>query len=188
MNRKWMIRIGVGVVALLAVAWLASPLFAVRVLVNAARQGDAATLERMVDFPAFRDSLKDELNTRLRSEMRRDLAKKDSALSGLGMMLAPVLVSGAVDAFVTPEAVAAMVQTAEAPDPTDLQPPEPKPTDGADDDIRRSYSYRGLNTFVVRLTDPDHADEPLDLLMERRGLFSWKLAGVDLPEAPDDAA
>jgi hypothetical protein len=119
--------------------------------------------------------------------MRRDLGRKDSALSGLGMMLAPVLVSGAVDAFVTPQAVAAMVQTAEAPDPTDRQPPEPRAADG-EDDIRQSYSYRGLNTFVVTLTDPDHADEPLDLLMERRGLFGWKLAGVDLPEAPEEGA
>ncbi|WP_262423304.1 hypothetical protein [Brevundimonas denitrificans] len=31
-------------------------------------------------------------------------------------MLAPSLISGVVDAFVTPGAIAAMVQTAEAPD------------------------------------------------------------------------
>lgn len=184
MTRKLITGAVVAVAGVFAVAYIASPLVAVRALIDAGKRGDEARLERMVDFPAFRDSLKDELNAALRAELRADIARHDNALSGLGMMLAPALVSGAVDAFVTPSAIASMVRTAEAPEPGGVDEPARPAADGNDDDgdVRQSYSYRGLNTFAVTLTDPDRPDHELDLLLERRGLFSWKLAGIDLPE------
>lgn len=180
MNSRLITGVAIAAVALFAVAWAASPLLAVRGLIDAGQRGDEAALEQRVDFPAFRDSVKEELNAQMRAEMRNELSGQDSALSGLGMMLAPALVAGAVDTFVTPSAIAAMVQNAEAPaarrEPQPAKPAEP------DSDIRQSYSYRGLNTFAVTLTDPDRPAQSLDLLLERRGLFGWKLAGLDLPE------
>ena len=181
MNRKVLTGLVVVVVLFLA-AYFASPLLAVRGLISAAKAGDEAKLERLVDFPAFRDSLKDELNARLRAEMREDLRARDSALAGLGMMLAPSLIGSAVDALVTPSAVATMVRTAEAPDPTDRTTHDKGA--GDDGDLRQSYGYRGLNTFAVTLTDPDAPNRRLVLLMERRNVFGWKLAGIDLTAPP----
>ncbi len=175
-----------GVVVLAVVAFLAAyfgtPFLAVNALVTAAKAGDEAALERQVDFPAFRESLKEELTARLMAEARADPDLRDSALGGLGMMLGPMLVGGAVDAMVNAPTVAAMVREADTPDPTDVDAarvPEPEP---ADRDIRQSYAYRDLNTFVLGLTDPDRPDEPLKLLLTRHGLFGWKLSGIDLPE------
>jgi len=193
MNRKAFRRLALAAVALFLVAYFASPLLTVRALIAAAEQGDEATLERLVDFPAFRQSLKDEMNARLIAEMRSDLGGRDSALRGLGMMLAPTLLSGAVDALVTPQAIAAMVRTAETPDAKDVarnridSTPEPTAarTEGKRD-LRRRYSYRGFNSFAVTLTRRDRPEDRLDLLLERRGVFSWKLAGVDLPDTPAD--
>jgi hypothetical protein len=103
----------------------------------------------------------------------------DSGLGGLGLMLAPMLLSGAVDTLVTPEMVAEMVVTAEAPDPT--RPAEREPGDARDaDDIHQSWGYRDLNHFAVTLTDRDRPDQQLALILERRGLFAWKLAEVDI--------
>jgi len=191
MNRKAVGRLAIAVVALFLVAYFASPLLTVRGLIDAAERGDEAKLDRLVDFPAFRQSLKDEMNARLIAEMRSDIGGRDSALRGLGMMLAPTLLSGAVDALVTPQAVAAMVRTAEAPDAKDVArnriDPTPEPaaeTDRKESQVRRRYSYRGLNSFAVSLTRRDRPEERLDLLLERRGVFSWKLAGVDLPDTP----
>ncbi|MDP3403173.1 MAG: DUF2939 domain-containing protein [Brevundimonas sp.] len=177
-----------GLVAVFA-AFLAMPMLTVRALVAAAKAGDEAALERLVDFPAFRESAKTELTARLMSEMREDSRSHDSALGGLGMMLAPMLVGGAVDALVNAPTVAAMVRTADLPDPADSGAPPPPVEAEGDGDIRQSYGYRDLNTFVLRLTDPDRPDEPLKLLLKRQGLFGWKLAGIDLPEArPETAA
>jgi hypothetical protein len=103
----------------------------------------------------------------------------ESGLGGLGMMLAPMLLSGAVETLVTPEVVANMVVTAEAPDPS--RPSDPDPADKQDtDDIHQSWGYRSLNQFAVTLTDRDRPDDRLALIMVRYGLFDWKLAAVDL--------
>jgi len=168
--------------AVVVVAYLAMPILTVRALVRAAGAGDEAALERLVDFPAFRESLKEQLTGRLMAEMREDERAGDSTLAGLGMLFGPMLVDGAVDALVNPQAIAAMVETAEAPDPTDaLRPSKPGPEDG---DIRQSYAYRDFNTFVLGLTDPERPDETLRLLLKRDGPFGWKLAGVELPPVP----
>lgn len=176
MSRAIKATIVAGVLAVVGL-WAASPIFAAQGLIRAAKAGDAAALERHVDFPAFRESMKDEMNARLVAEMRRDPRAADPALAGLGMLLAPSLVSGMVDMFVTPQAISAMVTSAEAPGP-DGSTPEPADRDG--DRVRQSWGYRDLNTFAVTLSRDDRPNEQVALLMERRGLFSWKLAGVDL--------
>ncbi|WP_312065492.1 DUF2939 domain-containing protein [Brevundimonas sp.] len=187
MNQKLILRLAAAAVAAFVLAYAASPLLAARSLVQAAKSGDAQALERQVDFPAFRASLKDELSERMVSEMRKDSRLKDSGLSGLGMLLAPALVSGAVDAFVTPQAISAMVQEGQAPKP-DLAKVEPevgpKPESQPESKkVRQSWSYRDLDTFAVTLTRDDQPDEQVSLLMKRRNLFGWKLAGIDLSKA-----
>jgi hypothetical protein len=167
-----------------AAAYLAMPILTVRALVRAAETGDEAALERLVDFPAFRESLKEQLTGRLMAEMREDERTDDSALAGLGMLFGPMLVDGAVDMLVTPEAISAMVETAEAPEPADaVAPAEPE---REENEIRQSYAYRDLNTFVLGLTDPERPDETLKLLLKRDGPFGWKLAGVELPNPPPE--
>ena len=179
MNRKLITGVAVTAIVVAAAAWAAAPVLAGQALIRAAKAGDARRLEELVDFPALRDSLKDELNDEVAARIRRDPRVADSGLGGIGMMLAPMILSGAVDTVVTPEVLAQMVATAEAPDPTKPSPPEPG--DEADkDDIHQAWGYRDLNHFAVTLTDRDHPDQHLALILERRGLFTWKLAAVDL--------
>ena len=175
---------GVLVLAVVAflVAYFATPILTVNAIVAAAKAGDAAALERNVDFHAFRSSLKDELTAKLMAEAQADPDVRNSALGGLGMMLGPMLVSGAVDALVTAPTIAAMVRTAETPDPEDVATASAPQPASEDKEIRQSYGYRDLNTFVLTLTDPDQPEQPLKLLLKRQGLFGWKLSGIDLPE------
>jgi len=183
MIKKFAVGAAVAAVAIAVAVWAAAPVFAAQALIRAARAGDAKRIEQLVDFPALRESLKDELTAELAAHMRRDPRMADSTLGGLGMMLAPMLLSGAIDATVTPEVVARMVTTAEAPDPTVRDAPEPG--DEADgDDIHQSWGYRSLDEFAVTLTDRDHPEQHLALIMERRGLFIWKLAAVDIQSTP----
>lgn len=179
MNKKLVVGLAVAAVAIFVIAWAAAPVLAAQALIRAAKAGDADRIEQLVDFPALRQSLKDELTAELAAQMRRDPRMADSTLGGLGMMLAPMLLSGAIDATVTPEVVAQMVTTAEAPDPTVRDDPEPGDA-GDGDDIHQAWGYRSLDEFAVTLTDRDHPDQHLALIMERRGLFTWKLAAVDL--------
>ena len=182
MKRRSLITAAAVAVGLFLIAYFASPLLAVRGLVSAAKAGDEAALEQRVDFPALRQSMKNEMNARLVAEMRKDLGDHDKALGGLGMLLAPSFISSAVDTLITPKAVAAMVTEAREPRAADAVGEARPKTGDADDKIKRSYSYRGLNTFAVTLHEQDRPERRLSLLMERRNLFFWKLAGVELPE------
>jgi hypothetical protein len=181
MNRKTQLVVLGGVIALFFAAYFASPLLAVRGLISAAKAGDEARLEQFVDFPAFRTSLKAELNAKLVEQMRADLGDRGGGLSGLGMILAPTLISGAVDAFVTPQAVAAMVRSGEVPSAKSVARNRARLPDEPSSEVHQSYSYRGLNTFAVRLTREDRPDDYVDLLLDRRNVFGWKLAAIDLP-------
>lgn len=179
MSKKLLTGFGLAAVALFAIAWAAAPIFAGQALIRAAKAGDAAKLEQLVDFPALRDSMKEELNQELTRRVGNDPRLAERGLGALGMMLAPMILDGAIDTVVTPQVLAQMVTTAEAPDPT--RPASPEPGDAKDDkDIHQAWGYRDLNHFAVTLTDRDHPDQHLALIMERRGLFTWKLAAVDL--------
>lgn len=174
-----------------AVAYFGSPVLAARQLTEAAETGNEAELNRLVDFPAFRASLKDELKDAMMTRLRLDSPLGDSALAGLGMVLAPGLLNGAVDVLITPEVVAEVVRSGEAPDPTRglRRRAEPAPEAGAeagtkagepDNDLHQAWGYRDLDNFGITLTRKAEPDQALTLLLERQGLFGWKLSAVDL--------
>ena len=178
---------GVMVLAVLAFvgAYFGSPVLAVQSLIKAAEAGDAAALERKVDFPALRQSLKDEMAGRFTDELREKAGGLGAGLGGLGLALAPSLADSAVDALVTPRVVAEVVRTGQRPETRDVardavrgSDPEPKSSDSR---LYRAYGYRDLNTFVIKLSREDKPEQPLRLLMTRHGLFDWKLSGVELP-------
>ena len=185
MKKSLIVGVAVGALALFGIAWAAAPVLAAQALIRAAKAGDEEKIEKLVDFPSLRESLKSELNAELMARMSRDPRVADSGLGGLGMMLAPMILSGAVDAVVTPQVVAQMVTTAEAPDPTRGPEPEPAAGEAGGDDIHQAWGYRGLNQFAVTLTTRDQPDDHLALILERRGLFDWKLAAVDLQTGAD---
>lgn len=177
--------IGVAVVGF-AAAYFGTPVLAARDLTEAAKSGDEAQLRRLVDFPAFRESLKNELRDEMMARLRMDNRLGDTALSGLGMILAPGLVNGAVDLLITPEVIAEVVKSGETPDPTRRlrrKEPEKAATRDAEkegEQVKQSYGFRDLNTFAITLSQADDPDQKLALLMKRQGLFGWKLSGVDI--------
>jgi hypothetical protein len=184
MNIKLLTGVTVAAAVVAVAVWAVAPVLAAQAVISAAKAGDARKLEHLVDFPALRASLKDELNAELLARMRDDPRVSESGLGGLGMMLAPMILSGAVETVVTPEVLAQMVATAEAPDPSRPGPSEPG--DKVDvDDIHQSWGYRDLNHFAVTLTDRDHPDQHLALILERRGPIAWKLAAIDLQSRAD---
>lgn len=175
-------RFGIGAAAILAAvagAYLASPLLAVRGFVAAAKSGDAARLERAVDFPAVRDALKPQLADAMAARARTDPRLSGTALAGLGALLAPAIADRAVDRLVTPEGIATLVRLGGDGDGGDAAPTAPaspaRPTIGYD------YRYVGLDHFLVRVRRADRPGRPTGLTFERRGLFGWKLVAIDLP-------
>ncbi len=175
--------------ALFLAAYGGSPYWAVQQLREAARTGDQEKLEAHVDFPAVRDSIKSQLNAAIAERVRAEGgAENNNPFAVLGAILAPAIVDQAVNAYVTPDAIAKMVKEGEAPAAGDAAPTEEESAD-KEPKTKVSYAYASLDRFKAKFTREDQPDEPLVITMERRGLFGWKLVRIDLPlEAKEDAA
>jgi hypothetical protein len=192
MTRSNRILIGAGLgvlVALLVAFYFASPVLALQNLTAAAKAGDKARLESAVDFPAVRESLKSQLKATMTRKFEEDPKLRDNPFAAFGQMLLVGVVDKAVDAYATPDAIADMVATSKPPKnisatpggPVIEQPaPEAKPKAKSDTEVH--YGYQDLNHFRATYRDRKDGDqEPFGLVLERRGIFKWKLTRIELP-------
>ncbi|OXI73224.1 hypothetical protein CFB81_07790 [Burkholderia sp. AU28863] len=111
-RRAWRIKpllivaLVVALIAALGYAY-ASPYVALGRLKSAINARDAQAISEYVDFPALRISLKQQVTEEL---MRRiDAMKKNSPFAVIGALIGSALIGPLVDAYATPEGVAALM-------------------------------------------------------------------------------
>jgi hypothetical protein len=192
------------VVAALGYAY-ASPYIALDRLKRAADSRDVATVNEYVDYPALRDSLKVQVTGLL--TRRLDVQHNGNPLAAIGAMIGVALIGPLVDAYATPDGVAALLngmpprgEPGERPPPppaaqadnstgkpAENPPPMPAPESGAANGNSRTppqppqttAGYRGVNEFVVSYQH-GVGDTRYSAIFQRQGLFMWKLSAVDL--------
>jgi hypothetical protein len=191
------------VIAVLGFAY-ASPYIALNNLKRAADARDVQTVNEYVDFPALRDSLKLQIAGLL---SRRLGADNDSKLATIGAMIGVTLIGPLVDAYATPDGVAALLNgmppsgnpgerppeapaTNNAPAAAAQAPASPAAGDATNSADRNaapvqrqtSAGYRSLNEFVVTYRRGGEAAAHYAAIFRREGPFTWKLAAIDLNE------
>lgn len=188
----------IAIVAVLGYGY-ASPYLALDRLKRAADARDAQTVSEYVDYPALRESLKEQVAGLL----TRRLHASGNPFAALGAMIGVALIGPMVDAYATPEGVAALlngmpprgnpndrppVQQAApsqsatgAAQPSPAAPPPPATTADAapPQPPQTTAGYRSLNEFVVTYQH-GVGDTHYSAILRREGLFSWKLAAVNL--------
>jgi hypothetical protein len=162
------------------------------------------TVNEYVDFPALRDSLKLQIAGLL---SRRLGADNNSKLATIGAMIGVTLIGPLVDAYATPDGVAALLNgMPPSGNPGERPPAEPATnnapvagaqtpaspaagdantsTDGNAAPVQRQTSagYRSLNEFVVTYRRGGEASAHYAAIFRREGPFTWKLAAIDLNE------
>lgn len=145
--------------------FVGSRLYAVHDLAAAARDGDSARLERRVDFPAFRASLKGEVGDVI---AERGLPGLDPRIDPrLSKVLARAGADFAIDRFVNPETLGQLVRTGQAGDVTVA----------THSDEREPVEWRieGGDLHTFRVTGP----EAQGALVFRRDGLGWRLAGIE---------
>ncbi|PZA07705.1 MULTISPECIES: DUF2939 domain-containing protein [unclassified Meiothermus] len=147
---------------LLAYAWF-SPYLALIGIQRAIQSNNAAALERYIDFPRVRESLKADFNRLLVEQAQQD----QTGFGALGLLFAAPLVDQMVDALITPEGLAS-IGTDQEPQKGDLEAV-------GDWRLRREGFSRAL------LHPKDNPDE--GLLMERQGL-GWKVVRLQIKTLP----
>lgn len=142
---------------------------------------DAQALAQYVDFPRLRESAKIQLVRRLDADGARSKASSNP-FAALGRRMVLAVIDPVVDAAVSPAGVAAMLDAGDIRvGPLESTAPTP-PTAPADaparDKVNYDLSYRSWQQVVVQRADGGGAA----FILDRHGLWRWKLAGVELPE------
>ncbi|MFL9898697.1 DUF2939 domain-containing protein [Paraburkholderia fungorum] len=188
----------------------ASPYMALNSLKRAADARDAQTVNEYVDFPALRESLKQQVTGLL--SRRLDAHGSGNPLAAIGAMIGVALIGPLVDAYATPDGVAALlngipprgdpgerppVPPAAGNSPDAAAPAAPAAGNGANSAAnsgnrgensatppqppQTTAGYRSLNEFVVTYQH-GAGDARYSAIFRREGLFTWKLAAVNLNE------
>ena len=176
--KKW---IALTVVLLLALGAyvVAGPYLAINGIREALAEQDTAKLEKHVDFPALRVSLKaqveDSLARRAGSEVQSNL------FGAIALSVAGNLLGSGVDAMVTPLGIGALLQgrsmwkksIGDTVDGDTYGKPVP-----ADPLKNAEHHYESLSRFTATVHDDD--GKPVVFVFQRNGLH-WKLADIRLP-------
>jgi hypothetical protein len=177
-----------GVLALLLVialggAYAASPLYAFHQLKKAAEDGDRERLEALVDFPAVRENLKGQVDSKA-VKLARGASGIGHPIAMLIGKLGAAIGDRAVDKVVTPEGITEIVTVGRSA--------HQKRHDGDDgDDAKVSengaktvvrYGYLTPDRFRISIAPSQEPDTPIGLIMDRRGLFSWRVEEIELPK------
>jgi Protein of unknown function (DUF2939) len=163
---------GICLIALLGGTYFGSPYYAAYNLRNAAIEGDKDKLEASVDFPAVRDGLKSQMSAAMMTQFQNDPKMKDNPFAGLAAVMMPTIIDKAIDAYVTPDGIAAMVQGKKLAG---------QANQGTKSAVETESDYVGLDRFRVRIKNTDTQEAGLSMLFERRGFATWKLIKMELP-------
>lgn len=164
-------------VVLFVAAYLGSPFWAAQQFRDAALSADVDRLDAAVDFPAVRDSLKSQLTVALTAKMQNDPEMRSSPFASLGMVMMPAIIGKMVDSFVTADGMSAMMKRGK------MEKTGAGADGNANPDVDYDYAYRTLDRFAVtvKAADTKEAEAP-KFVFERRGLFSWKVIRLEIPE------
>jgi Protein of unknown function (DUF2939) len=163
-------------------AYFGSPFLALHDLRQVARDGDRDRLEQLVDFPRVRENLKSKIDAYVLQSMRSDPNMANNPFAGLGALIVPAIADRAIDSYVTPDGIAAVVNNGSPPKLNAADAAEQSQT--ASSPLKVSPSFADLDHFKVALSRSDAPASTLSLVLERHGLFGWRLIRIDFNLPP----
>jgi hypothetical protein len=165
----------------------ATPYISINQFREALEQRDFPAIERHVDLPSVRESLKEQLKAKLIEEIgRRSEGNSwvNLGLSALGYTIAEPVIEAAVDVYVSPAGMKALMAGTEPAMPDGLKigiaPSTAKATQaGSAADVQ--LSYKTPNLFVINAHDIAAPYQTIKFNFERSNLVDWKLTSISLP-------
>jgi len=164
----------VAIAIIVAVYIFAAPYITVYRMKNSADNHDGEALSEHVDFPALRQSLKDQMNAMFAKEMAKEA--EDNPYSALGAVFGGVMVEKMVDAYVTPAAITEFMKG--KPDPNQADDSSSS-NPSSDPFANASMSYESFSKFSITIIDEESSKE-VKFILRRKGI-GWKLTEIMLP-------
>ena len=165
----------------------ATPYISINQFREALEQRDLPAIERHVDFPAVRESLKEQLKAKLIEEIGRRSEGNNwfnLSLGALGYAIAEPMIEAAVNVYVFPAGMKALIAGTEPAMPDSLQSADEQPTDQprpADAAADVQLSYKTPNLFVISARDTSLPQQTIKFNFVRSNLVDWKLTSISLP-------
>lgn len=168
------IKIGGAVAALLlalfCIWFYQAPYSTLTSVKEAALRRDTNELNRLIDFPSFKSSIKIMLSESMDSQPQKGKLGGMFAKALIGAIAGPI-----IDAMVTPESIVTMFSGA--------LPKRTKPsTDlSQEQQLQRTIvtkSWDGLSTMRVRIQAVENQGDSVTFVMRREGL-SWRLSALE---------
>jgi len=170
------ILIVIAVLVILALGgYLVSPFFYASSLKNAFLAGDSNKLADLVDFPALRDSLKEEVATILSQQAKESSDSNQSALASLTAFVGPTFLNKAVDMYCTPDAIAGFVKKSNQVQSNNHSFFKIPSASDLDWSKLKNFSFTGPTSFRIGTNQIT--------LFARLEWFGWKVYRIDV--APD---
>jgi hypothetical protein len=162
-------------ISMMGLASYFSPQWDLYQMSSAIKHHDADAFSKKVDYPSLRESLKAQMMLAMNDQMS-SAGMKGNPFAGLGQMMAAALLNPVIDAAVSPAGVMHMFRSGSA------KPVKPADQDSSDPprEVKsRDYSvaYRSWDTVSVTKADQKSGA----FIFKRAGLWSWKLAAIELP-------
>ena len=180
------------IAALAAGGFYLTPYLALQQLRSAAAAQDAEKLAAQVDFPALRASLKTSVQAHLAGQDLNERGEP-TPTAAMGAAIAGALLGPMVDTLVTPASLGRLLQ-GQAPTQAVLGSGrnERSGRDGKPDSanppsatapltLETHMAYESLNRFVFSVKKQGEGEDPVHLVLHRKGLLTWQLAELRLP-------
>lgn len=163
-----------GALLVVAATSFASPWWTLHRLRDAAARHDADAVSAQVDFPALRDSVKGQLLASISRDV--DRADGNNPFAEIGRKFAMAVANPLIDAVVSPAGVAAMVEHGKVSIAKPAPESEAPGAEPAREKPHAALHYLGWDRFAVTAQDGG------SFIFRRDGLWSWKLAGIAMPD------
>ncbi len=150
--------------------FVTAPWWAFRSLRDAARTGDVPSLSKLVDYPAVRQSLGDQLAGRKAEDQAPPPSVFTDPIGAIKHAFTPPPPElPQVEAYVSPRGLADLTAGKSPGQPLPRREPFPV------------IAFWGPDRCRITVADPDAHGRKTEFTFQRRGVFDWKLTRILLP-------
>lgn len=152
----------------------AGPYLTISAIKTGIVEQNSETLSEHIDFPIFRQNIKEQFNAVMMKTAVTNL--DDNPFAALATGLVATMIDKVVDSFITPSGLAMLMK---GKNPSENEDAENKSEQKAEELFKNAkYSYDSLSTFSVWVPNDNGKDARFVL---RRDFLSWKLVNIELP-------
>ncbi|MDO8329389.1 MAG: DUF2939 domain-containing protein [Fluviicoccus sp.] len=155
-----------------------TPYRAIERMETAIHDRNTEQLNRRIDYPKVRSSLKASLGAGLSTSLLG--RQSDSGMQAFANMFAAAMLNPMIDALVTPEGLELLLQ-ADIPDPKSSAKPDAASPDKT---IAINKHYDGINRFVMTVSRQTVPTVTVNFIFERESLTDWILREITIPDSP----